>query len=143
MDYDDRLVGKADLTNLTESEDPQQARIAHLKGVVFDALEKRELAAEQFKFSVKSDNSAMSSIMTLANRTMMDKIKAQSFIDEIFTGQEEDEMRRVYEMNLTPTEFNLKTNAKEFKLLNAASIGNHIWEVKDHMSKFNNETALR
>ena len=123
MDYDDRLVGKADLTNLTESEDPQQARIAHLKGVVFDALEKRELAVEEFKFSVKSDLSAVSSMMTLANRTMMDEKEARSFMDEIFTGQEDDEMRRVYEMNLTPTEFNLKTNSKECKLLNGASIG--------------------
>ncbi|CBY38890.1 unnamed protein product, partial [Oikopleura dioica] len=143
MDYEDRIVGKADLTNLTESEDPQQARIAHLKGVVFDALEKRELAVEEFKFSVKSDVSAVSSMMTLANRTMMDEKEAQIFIDEIFSGQEEDEMKRIYEMNLTPTEFNLKTNSKESMLLNAASIENYIWEVKDHMSKFSNEIALR
>ena len=123
IDYEDGLVGKADLTNLTESEDPQKARIAHLKGVVFNALEKRELAIDEFKFSVKSDSSAVSSMMTIANRKMMAEKEAQVFIEEIFPGQDEEEMRSVYEMHLTPSEFDLKKHSRECKLLNPASIG--------------------
>lgn len=123
IDYDDRLVGKADLTNLTASEDPQQARIAHLKGVVFNALEKRELAVDEFKFSVKSDATAVSSLLTLANRKMMPEKEAQCFIEDVFSDQKEGELRNVYEMHLTPTEYTQKVNQKENPLSNMCSIG--------------------
>ena len=125
IDYDDRLVGKADLTNLTPSEDPQQARIAHLKGVVFNALEKRELAVDEFKFSVKADATAVSSLLTLASRKMMPEKEAQCFIEEVFSDQREVELRNVYEMHLTPSEYNKKPNLvkENLQLSNMCSIG--------------------